>query len=143
VSLGWSALALALAGYALGSIPFGLFVAGALKGVDVRLAAVVGHVAPFTLGFRGGKGVATGLGVLGVLVPAAALAGVVAYALLFALTRISSLGSLAAGPAALAASAAWPGTRLSVGFTAILYALILWTHRGNIRRLLARAETRL
>ena len=197
MSLGWSALALALAGYALGSIPFGLFVAGALKGVDVRtagsgnigatnvarvagvgpgllvlvldaakgtaavllarallpgapwvqsltgLAAVVGHVAPFTLGFRGGKGVATGLGVLGVLVPAAALAGVVAYALLFALTRISSLGSLAAGPAALAASAAWPGTRLSVGFTAILYALILWTHRGNIRRLLARAETRL
>lgn len=107
------------------------------------LAAVVGHVAPVWLGFRGGKGVATALGVLLVLVPVAALAGVLAYALVFLVSRISSLGSLVAGPAALAAAAVWPGTRLAVGFTAVLYALILLTHRGNIRRLLARAETRL
>jgi glycerol-3-phosphate acyltransferase PlsY len=197
VSLAWSALALAAAGYLLGSIPFGVLVARAARGVDVRaagsgnigatnvarvagvgagllvlvldaakgavavllarallpgaplvhattgLAAVVGHVAPFSLGFRGGKGVATGLGVLSVLVPAAALAGVLAYALVFAVSRMSSLGSLVAGPAAVAASALWPGTRLAVGFTLVLYALILFTHRGNIRRLLAHSETRL
>jgi acyl phosphate:glycerol-3-phosphate acyltransferase len=190
-------VALASAGYLLGSIPFGVLVARAVRGVDVRasgsgnigatnvarvagvgpgllvlaldaakgalavllaqallpeaplvqalcgLAAVLGHVFPFSLGFRGGKGVATALGVLAVLVPAAAVAGVLAYALVFALFRISSLGSLVAGLAAVAAAAAWPGTRLSVGFTAVLYALILVTHRGNMRRLLGRAETRL
>jgi glycerol-3-phosphate acyltransferase PlsY len=106
-------------------------------------AAVLGHVLPVWLGFRGGKGVATTLGVLGVLVPAAALAGLLAYAVVFGLTRISSLGSLAAGPAAVAAAFVWPGTRLSVGVTATLYAAILVTHRGNIRRLLGRAEGRL
>lgn len=193
----WSALGLAIAGYLLGSIPFGVLVARAVRGVDVRasgsgnigatnvarvagvgpgllvlvldagkgalavllarallpaapfvqalcgLAAVLGHVFPFSLGFRGGKGVATALGVLAALFPAAALAGVLAYALVFALFRISSLGSLVAGSAAVAAAALWPGTRLSVGFTSVLYALILFTHRGNIRRLLGRVETRL
>jgi acyl phosphate:glycerol-3-phosphate acyltransferase len=197
VSPGVGAAALAFAGYLLGSIPFGLLVARAVRGVDVRasgsgnigatnvvrvagvgpgllvlaldaakgvlavllarafvpgapfvqavcgLAAVLGHVFPFSLGFRGGKGVATALGVLSVLVPAAALAGVLAYALVFALSRISSLGSLAAGPAAVAAAAVWPGTGLSVGFTSVLYAVIVFTHRGNIRRLLGRVETRL
>ncbi len=107
------------------------------------LSAFAGHVAPFTLGFRGGKGVATALGVLAVLVPAAALAGVVAYAVFFLWTRISSVGSLAAGAAALAAAAYFPGTRLAVGLTGALYLAILLTHRGNIRRLWRRLERRL
>ena len=197
MSSGLSALALVLAGYLFGSIPFGVLVARALRGVDVRasgsgnigatnvarvagvgpgllvlgldaakgalavllarallpgapvvhalsgLAAVLGHVFPFSLGFRGGKGVATALGVLSLLVPAAALAGVLAYALVFGVSRISSLGSLVAGPAAVAASVVWPGTRLAVGLTSVLFALILFTHRGNIRRLLGHSEGRL
>jgi acyl phosphate:glycerol-3-phosphate acyltransferase len=194
VSSVWTAVAVAAAGYLLGSVPFGVLVTRALRGVDVRtagsgnigatnvarvvgvgpgllvlfldagkgslavllaralapsepavqalggLAAVAGHVAPFSLGFRGGKGVATALGVLSVLVPWAALAAALAYGLAFALTRISSLGSLLAGPAAVAAAALWPGTRLSVGVTLALYATILFTHRGNIRRLVQRTE---
>jgi acyl phosphate:glycerol-3-phosphate acyltransferase len=194
VSPGLGAVALAATGYLLGSIPFGVLVARAVRGVDVRasgsgnigatnvarvvgvgpgllvlvldaskgalavllaraffpgapvvqalsgLAAVLGHVFPFSLGFRGGKGVATAVGVLAVLVPAAALAGGLAYALVFALFRISSLGSLTAGLAAVAAATVWPGTRLCVGLTCLLYALILFTHRGNIRRLLGRQE---
>jgi glycerol-3-phosphate acyltransferase PlsY len=197
VSSAWTAAALAVAGYLLGSVPFGFLVTKGVRGVDVRaagsgntgatnvtrvagvgpgllvlvldagkgalavllaravlpgapfvqalagLAAVAGHVAPVWLGFRGGKGVATTLGVLAVLVPAAALAGVVAYAVVFGLTRISSLGSLIAGPAAVGAAFVWPGTRLAVGVTATLYAAILFTHRGNIRRLLGRVEGRL
>jgi len=107
------------------------------------LGAFAGHVAPVWLGFRGGKGVATALGVLAVLVPAAALAGVAVYALVFALTRTSSLGSLLAGAAAIAAAAVLPGTRLAVGLTIVLYAGMLWTHRGNIRRLVRRVERRL
>jgi acyl phosphate:glycerol-3-phosphate acyltransferase len=129
------ALAVLLAKALLPGVPF----VHALSG----LAAVLGHVFPVWLGFRGGKGVATALGVLAVLVPPAALAGVVAYALVFALFRISSLGSLVAGPTAVATAAVWPGTRLAVGLTAVLCALILFTHRGNIRRLLGRAENRL
>jgi acyl phosphate:glycerol-3-phosphate acyltransferase len=104
------------------------------------LAAVVGHVAPVWLGFKGGKGVATALGVLTVLVPAAALSAAVAYALVFAATRISSLGSLLGGAAAVVAAALWPGTRLSVGVTVALFLLVLFTHRGNIQRLLTRSE---
>jgi acyl phosphate:glycerol-3-phosphate acyltransferase len=104
------------------------------------LAAVVGHVAPVWLGFKGGKGVATALGVLTVLVPAAALSAAVAYALVFAATRISSLGSLLGGAAAVVAAALWPGTRLSVGVTVALFLLVLFTHRGNIQRLLTRLE---
>jgi acyl phosphate:glycerol-3-phosphate acyltransferase len=104
------------------------------------LAAVVGHVTPVWLGFKGGKGVATALGVLAVLIPAAALSAAVAYALVFAATRISSLGSLLGGAAAVAAAALWPGTRLSAGVTLALFVIILFTHRGNIRRLLTRTE---
>jgi glycerol-3-phosphate acyltransferase PlsY len=87
--------------------------------------------------------VATALGVLAVLVPAAALAAALVYGVVFALTRISSLGSLLAGPAAVAAAAVWPGTRLSIGLSATLYLAMLWTHRGNIRRLARRVERRL
>ncbi len=192
-----TAVGVAAIGYLLGSVPFGLLVARAVGGVDVRtagsgnigatnvarvvglgpgllvllldagkgalavllarvllpsapfvqalagLAAVAGHVTSPWLGFRGGKGVATALGVLAVLVPWAALAGVLAYALGFGVTRLSSLGSLVAGPAALAVAALRPGTRLAVGVTAALYATILFTHRGNIRRLVQRVERRL
>ena len=56
----------------------------------VALAAFLGHVFPVWLGFKGGKGVATALGVLVVLVPYGALAGFVVYALLFAAFRVGS-----------------------------------------------------
>ena len=132
---GKGALAVLLARAVLPGAPFVQAVAG--------LGAFLGHVAPVWLGFRGGKGVATALGVLAILVPAAALAGVLAYALVFLLTRTSSLGSLVAAPVAVAAAVRWPGTRLSVGLTSALTVAILWTHRGNIRRLWRRVERRL
>ncbi len=132
---GKGALAVLLAGALVPGAPLVQALAG--------LGAFLGHVAPVWLGFRGGKGVATALGVLAVLVPAAALAGVLAYALVFLWTRISSLGSLTATPVAVAAAARWPGTRLAVGLTTTLMLAILWTHRGNIRRLWRRVERRL
>ncbi len=109
----------------------------------VGLAAFAGHVAPPWLGFRGGKGVATALGVLAVLAPRAALAGALTYGVVLALWRISSVGSLLAGLVAVAVAWLVPGTSVaSAGLVSVLFAAMLWTHRGNIGRLLRRGEPR-
>jgi glycerol-3-phosphate acyltransferase PlsY len=106
----------------------------------VGLAAFLGHVFPVWLRFRGGKGVATALGVLSVLVPWAALGGALVYALLFAVFRISSIGSLGGGLAALGVALASSRSREYAILAAALFALMLFTHRGNIRRILRKKE---
>jgi len=190
------AAGLVLLGYLSGSIPFGLLLVRAARGVDVReqgsgnigatnvarvagkglgalvlvldalkgalpvllaravdgteqvpalvgLAAFAGHVAPPWLGFRGGKGVATALGVLAVLAPRAALAGALTWVLVLALSRISSVGSLLAGIVAVAVAWLVPGTSaVAAALTSVLFGAMLWTHRGNIGRLLRRGEPR-
>lgn len=190
------AAGLVLLGYLSGSIPFGLLLVRAARGVDVReqgsgnigatnvarvagkglgalvlvldalkgalpvllaravdgteqvpalvgLAAFAGHVAPPWLGFRGGKGVATALGVLAVLAPRAALAGALTWVLVLALSRISSVGSLLAGIVAVAVAWLVPGTSaVAAALTSVLFGAMVWTHRGNIGRLLRRGEPR-
>ena len=105
-------------------------------------AAVIGHSFPIWLRFKGGKSVATGLGVL---LAAAPLAGVLACATWLAvavLTRFSSL-------AALAAFALAPVyclllfDRPRAAMAASIAALIIWRHRGNIERLRAGTEPRI
>lgn len=108
----------------------------------VGSAAFFGHVFPVWLRFHGGKGVATALGVLFALVPWAALAGAVVYAIVFGLFRVSSIGSLCGALVALAV-ALWLGPGPYVVLTALLFGLILFTHRGNIRRILQRSERRI
>jgi len=110
--------------------------------VAVGLAAVLGHIYPVWLKLQGGKGVATALGVLLVLVPQAALAGAVMYVAVFAIGRVSSLGSLAAGATAVGTSALTARAMEYAGLSALLFALMLWTHRGNIGRLARRTERR-
>jgi acyl phosphate:glycerol-3-phosphate acyltransferase len=106
----------------------------------VGFAAVLGHVFPVWLRFRGGKGVATAFGVIAVIQPWAALAGFAAYAVLFALFRVSSIGSLAGALTAAFVAVLSRGPRPYAILTLALFALLVFTHRGNIRRLLARAE---
>ncbi|GHG69529.1 glycerol-3-phosphate 1-O-acyltransferase PlsY [Comamonas sp. JC664] len=110
--------------------------------VSVGLAAVLGHIYPVWLKLQGGKGVATALGVLVVLVPQAALAGAVAFIAVFALWRVSSLGSLAAGATAVGTSALTARAVEYAGLSALLFALMLWTHRSNIGRIARRTERR-
>ena len=103
-------------------------------------AAVLGHCFPVWLRFRGGTGVATGLGVALALAPWAALAGAGVWLALYKLFRISSVGSLA-GVAVALAVAALTASRYAVYGVAGVAALIVLRHRANIRRLLARQET--
>ena len=186
----WLALA-----YLCGSIPFGLIIARAASGKDVRtvgsgnigatnvaraagkpaavltllldalkgltpvllaarfaeerpplllaacaVAAVAGHCFPIWLRFRGGKGVATGLGVSLALAPWGALAGACTWIVLYKLLRISSVGSLA-GVAVSLAVAVFTADRFAVYGLAAVAILILLRHTGNIRRLLRKQES--
>ncbi len=107
------------------------------------LAAFLGHVFPFTLGFRGGKGVATALGVL--LGFSATLAGITAaiWLAVVVFTRYSSLAAL--GAAAAAPALSW-WLLASVEVTAavtFMCAVLIYRHKSNIRKLLAGNEGRI
>lgn len=103
------------------------------------LGAFLGHVYPFWLKFKGGKGVATYIGVLLGLVPIAALvfAGVWLATAFF--SRYSSLSALVASIAAPAA-VFWQGNQSLAFLIGLLAIIIFWKHRPNIQRLLAGTE---
>ncbi len=111
--------------------------------VSVALAAFLGHLFPVWLGFKGGKGVATALGIFVVLAPWAALAAVAAYAVAYGATHISSVGSLSGTTVAAIAALVLYGWRSPVAWTGIAIALlIVLRHKENIRRLLSGEEKR-
>jgi glycerol-3-phosphate acyltransferase PlsY len=110
------------------------------------LFAVLGHMFPVWLGFRGGKGVATGFGVFLVAAPAAALAAIAVFAILFALTRFVSLASIVG--AACFPLFAWATVRgdrswFFIAVQAAVALLIILKHHQNIRRLIAGTESRI
>jgi acyl phosphate:glycerol-3-phosphate acyltransferase len=192
-------LILALTGYLLGSIPFGLIFAKTLGGKDVRehgsgnigatnvsrvvgpvagiltlfmdtakgaaavwlaarfsedaaiammfagIAALLGHCFPVWLKFRGGKGVATALGVYLALCPLAALVAVVLFVLVVAFWRYVSLGSLSATAAMpLLTYILWapghaPPLVITLG-TLFAAVLIFYKHDANLQRLVDGTE---
>ena len=119
-----------------------VWVAGHLPGGDYALAAlvaVIGHCFPVWLKFRGGKGVATLMGVsLGLSWPIGAVYAVVWLGTL-AITRVSSLAGMSAAVAAPIAALAF-GHELYTIVLAQLALLVLWLHRANIARLRAGTE---
>lgn len=105
-------------------------------------AAIIGHVFSIYVGFRGGKGVATGAGVFLALAPAAVLIDLVIWAVLVYATGYVSLGSVVAA-AALPLLVAATGAALPVLALSIALALfVVVAHRSNIRRLLHGGEHR-
>lgn len=106
------------------------------------VAAFLGHVFPITLRFKGGKGVATALGVLLAVDPWLGLAALAAWLVIFALFRISSLSAIIAAVSAPLYDLAIAGPRSLTIAIAIMSALLLWRHSANIRRLLAGEEGR-
>jgi glycerol-3-phosphate acyltransferase PlsY len=112
--------------------------------------AVLGHMYPVWLGFHGGgKGVATAAGALGALAPLPALLCAIVFLVVTALSRYVSLGSIAALVSfpllvmALASRGDAPHDRAFLLSSALVPALSVWKHRGNIRRLRAGTERRL
>ncbi len=106
------------------------------------LFAVIGHVFPVWLGFRGGKGVATALGVFFALTPFAALLLVVLFAAVVALTRIVSLASLIAAVCyPVIAILGDSKHRLIVDLVyVVIPLLVIVKHSSNIARLRAGTE---
>lgn len=104
------------------------------------IAAVVGHLAPITLGFRGGKGVATALGTLLILAPGAAGTAVLTFAATLWLTRFVSVASLAAAFVAPIVMAVQGAPEWRIGAMATMAALIALRHLGNVRRLIDGTE---
>ncbi|MCA1662555.1 MAG: glycerol-3-phosphate 1-O-acyltransferase PlsY [Novosphingobium sp.] len=102
------------------------------------LGAVIGHCFPIWAGFRGGKGVATKMGVALGLGWQLGLAYAVVWIAVLAITRVSSLAGMSAAVSAPIA-AAMLGEMRFVPVLVALAALVLWQHRGNIARL-ARGE---
>ena len=119
---------------------------GDTGGPELMLAAgagaILGHLYPVWLGFKGGKGVATGLGILLALdwrVGALACVTWLAAALIFRYSSLSALLALLFAPIY-----AWllAGPRLAV-FAIFVAALVWWRHRENIRRLLKGEEPKI
>jgi len=110
------------------------------------LAAVIGHSWPALARFRGGKGVATAFGALLLVTPTGSLYAIVIGCTALALTRIVSIGSLAAAGGATLGGVVEQlatGRRVPLGFALGATALVLWRHRANLTRLARGTEPRL
>jgi glycerol-3-phosphate acyltransferase PlsY len=114
-------------------------------GAFAALFALLGHMFPIWLRFKGGKGVATALGAFLALAPTAVVICLVVFVAIVAVTRYVSLGSMLA--AVVFPFAAWwlsPLTRTTTTMVLIAASslLIIVRHKDNIRRLLAGSENR-
>jgi acyl phosphate:glycerol-3-phosphate acyltransferase len=112
----------------------------------VGIAAILGHTFPLFLYFKGGKAVATSSGVLLAIFPLLIPIGLVAWVAAFLITRMSSVGSLAAAAVEMiAGTALYIAGRLPLAYAIFIWvmvAFIVFLHRANIQRLLAGTESR-
>jgi glycerol-3-phosphate acyltransferase PlsY len=150
--LGWKAGALTLLGdVAKGALPVALArltltPPGGWQETGVALvgaAAVLGHVFPLYLRFKGGKGVATTFGVVAVLAPWAALNLAVVYVLALAQTRIFSVSALICAWLLPVAVGLFADSKAYLLLAGVLSGLILVCHRDNLERFFKGEEPRL
>lgn len=107
------------------------------------LAAIVGHIYPIWLRFRGGKGVATACGVFAVLTPLAVPPAIVVFVAAVWATKYVSLGSTLASVALPPLAYALGSPAPAVAAALAASAIIVFRHRSNLRRLCAGVERRL
>ena len=109
---------------------------------SVGVAVFMGHLYPIFYKFKGGKGVATALGVMLAISPWLGLAALLTWVVVFAISRYSSLGAIVA--AALAPVYAWYILSPYKDFiitVVIMSVFLIWRHRTNIQKLLAGTES--
>lgn len=106
-------------------------------------AAILGHIFPVTRKLKGGKGIASGAGVLLAVHPVAALSAFVAWLLLSRITGKSSIGSIAAAPVAVITFVVLGVPAWELWSMVAIGALVEIRHLGNIKRLLAGSENRM
>ena len=112
--------------------------------VAAAVAAILGHVFPIWLGFRGGKGVASALGVFLALTPISALAIFAVFLVILLLTRYVSLASIIAAATFPLFGFHFVPVRTPIVIAGFLFIplLIIVKHHQNIRRLLSGTESR-
>jgi len=125
--------------------PYGL---GAGVAALAGLAAFLGHLYPVFFGFKGGKGVATAVGVLVGVNGLLALATVGTFAIVVYFSRYVSLASMVAAVFApvfylFGDGVAWQAAGAEVLCLSVMALLLVWRHRENINRLLAGTESKL
>ncbi|HEY7686165.1 MAG TPA: glycerol-3-phosphate 1-O-acyltransferase PlsY [Gemmatimonadales bacterium] len=146
--LGWAwAIPVALIDIAKGAVPVALFVRWAETepwlAIAVGIAAVLGHMFSPYVGFKGGKGVATAAGMFVALAPLAVVIALPIWGMCLWLTGYVSLSSIiAATTFPLVVRVTRPDAVATLWASVALAALIVFTHRSNIRRLVAGTENR-
>ena len=106
------------------------------------VAAVVGHIYPVWLGFRGGKGVATSCGVFAVLTPLAILPALAIFFVSVWITKYVSVGSVLASLALPPVAYATGSPATAIAAAAGVAVLIIFRHRSNLKRVRAGTEPR-
>ena len=143
IDVGKGVLATAAVPYMPLPVPGGEVLAGGWTVAACGALAVVGHVFPVFFGFRGGKGAATFLGVLTAIAPLALLPGLLVFALTLMLTGyvgLSTVLSVWAVAVFLLVRFGLASPPFAFGLAMALF--ILYTHRSNLRRLMAGTENR-
>ncbi len=106
----------------------------------VGLAVFFGHLYPLYHGFKGGKGVATALGVMLAIFPLMALATAATWSIVFAISRYSSLASIVAAVLAPVYAFYLLPYKDYVLTVLVMSAMLVWRHRSNIKKLMAGTE---
>jgi len=111
--------------------------------VVTGVAAIMGHTTSPFLGFRGGKGVATSAGVFGALLPLPSAIALGTFLVTLLISRMVSASSILGALALPLAAFSLAEPPLLAYTSAAIAALVIWRHRSNIRRILARTESRI
>ena len=143
-TLGWKPAVLVLIGDVLkGFIP--TFLAMQFLSLNqvlmIGIFTILAHVFPVWLKFKGGKGIATGLGVLLAINPLITAIGLAVFLIIFLITKIISIASLI-GTASLVLISYFVFPKLTMFHLALL-TIAIWTHRENVNRLLKGTEKKI
>ena len=123
------------------------FLSGDYAGIAAAMGCILGHSFPVWLGFKGGKGVATSLGVISGMMPLAALLAFALWGVVFKISRFVSFASIIAAAAlpVIVVGLIFAGGLRGWGnffFAVAAGILVIWRHRENIKRLVAGTENR-